>query len=115
MLALRIFTVRAEGELPIELQLAQVVEVKKDVAGTPFAKLQELPPPHAVAGVQLKKRVVCLLYGGCDKEQHVLALLMPNQYEQERFYSCMKILRWALEIEAKPRKKEEKEENLETS
>lgn len=102
--ALRRFTVNVEGEQPIELELQQVIEVKKDVLNTPFAKLLKLPPPHAVCGEHLKKRVVCLTYSSKLQEQEVLALLMPNQYDQERFYSCMKILRWALELEMKPRK-----------
>ncbi|CAK9066168.1 unnamed protein product [Durusdinium trenchii] len=102
---LRRFTISVEGEPYLDLQLEQVVDVKKDVMNTPFAELLSLPPPHSVSGELLKKRVVCLSYKSKLQEE-VVALLMPNQYDQERFYSCMKILRWALEMEMKPRKSE---------
>ncbi|CAE7568750.1 unnamed protein product, partial [Symbiodinium pilosum] len=101
--ALRVFTVQVDGEPTLQFELAQVVEVKKDLRGTPFAALMDLPPPHAVSGEQLKKRAVSLFYRSQKQDQEVLVLLLPQQYEQERFYVCMKILRWALEIEMKPR------------
>eukprot|EP00440_Ansanella_granifera_P053493 gb/GFBE01057992.1/.p1 GENE.gb/GFBE01057992.1/~~gb/GFBE01057992.1/.p1 ORF type:complete len:250 (+),score=57.17 gb/GFBE01057992.1/:1-750(+) len=93
--ALRLFTVKADGETPLSLELGSVLEVKKDVKNTPFSKLHELPPPHAVSGEQLEKRVACLVYQ-VEQEQKLLVLLMPNPYERERFYTCMCILRWAL-------------------
>eukprot|EP00913_Durusdinium_trenchii_P013271 g12455.t1 len=91
---LRRFTISVEGEPYLDLQLEQVVD---DVMNTPFAELLSLPPPHSVSGELLKKRVVCLSYKSKLQDakfsEEVVALLMPNQYDQERFYSCMKILR----------------------
>ncbi|CAE8591435.1 unnamed protein product, partial [Polarella glacialis] len=106
--ALRLFSVSAEGEKHVSLELASVLEVKKDVLGTPFSDLLQLPAPHEVSGEQLERRVICVTYkceqaqllpdGSVDQENKpaYLALLMPNQYERERFYTCMNILRWAL-------------------
>ncbi|OLP96151.1 hypothetical protein AK812_SmicGene21662 [Symbiodinium microadriaticum] len=101
--ALRVFTIKVDGEPTFALQLADVLDVKKDLRGTPFAALMDLPPPHAVSGEQLKKKAVSIFYRSPKQDKEVLVLLLPQQYDQERFYACMKILRWALEIEMKPR------------
>lgn len=94
--ALRLFTVKPTSDALQQLELANVIEVKKDVHGTPFSKLLELPPPHAVSGEQLERRVACVIYCDAEKVQQNLVLLMPNLFERERFYTCMNILRWAL-------------------
>lgn len=94
--ALRLFSVKPVSDALHQLELASVVEVKKDVLGTPFSKLLELQPPHAVSGEQLERRVACVIYCDGEKAQQTLVLLMPNQFERERFYTCMNILRWAL-------------------
>jgi len=94
--ALRNFSVCPEESPPFTLEMAKISEITKDVRATPFADLQSLPPPHALAGAELERRFVCVQYEGAERAEY-LGLLMPNPYERERFYTCMKILRWAME------------------
>lgn len=99
--ALRNFSVCPEDSPPFTLEMAKISEILKDVRTTPFADLQSLPPPHALAGAELERRFACVQHegsgGGGASRPEFLGLLMPNPYERERFYTCMKILRWAME------------------
>lgn len=97
--ALRNFSIRPHDAPALSLDLSSIREVLKDVRGTPFSELQRLPPPHALAGAELQRRFVCLQHQSDDANSTdaFLGLLMPNAYERERFYTCMKILRWAVD------------------
>jgi len=84
----------------VQFDLLDILEVVKDVQETPFSELHRLPPPHEVAGLELEKRFVCIQHQGRgleadDRGVSHLGLLMPDAYERDRFYMCMKILRWA--------------------
>jgi len=102
--ALQNFTVCPDDSPIVSFEMMKIQEVLKDVRDTPFADLLKLPPPHALAGDELSRRFVCVQYGGGaaadngggDQVQY-LGLLMANPYERERFYTCMKILRWAMD------------------
>jgi len=97
--ALRTFSVRSEDSLPVSFEMTRIREVLKDVRETPFSALTDLPRPHALAGDELERRFVCLLYedASASNQLEYLGLLLPNPYERERFYTCMKILRWAMD------------------
>jgi len=93
------FSLRAEDSPSLTFEMAKILEVLKDVKDTPFSDLLQLKPPHVLAGDELARRFVCVLHediSGPDSRNY-LGLLMPNPYERERFYTCMKILRWALD------------------
>jgi len=96
---LRHFIVRPEDSSPLQLEMARIADVVKDVRGTPFGSVPRLPPPHALSGDELDRRFVYLQ--GLPPEGpngiEYVALLLPNPYERERFFTSMKILRWASE------------------
>jgi len=94
--ALRHFSVRSDDGEAATIEMASIAEVSKDVRGTPFAELQRLPPPHALSGETLDRRFVCVHHVVDGRLEH-LGLLLPNPFERERFYTCMKILRWAID------------------
>jgi len=94
--ALRTFTLRPEDCPATSLEMIRIQEVIKDVRDTPFSELVNLPRPHALAGDEFERRFVCLLHGDESQPQY-LSLLLPNPYERERFYTSMKILRWAMD------------------
>jgi len=96
--ALRTFIVRSQDGNAMSIAMERIVDIVKHIRDTPFAGLAGLPPPHLLSGEELAKRFICIRYEAEDSSgpQH-LALLMPNQHERERFYTCMKILRWALD------------------
>jgi len=90
------FIVNAEGSPPLVVEMARVIDIVKDVQGTDFEEMPRLPPPHALAVEELERRFVCVHHDGRDKHEFV-GLLLPNPHERERFFTCMKILRWAME------------------
>mmetsp|Transcript_87446 Transcript_87446/g.222733 ORF Transcript_87446/g.222733 Transcript_87446/m.222733 type:complete len:231 (+) Transcript_87446:100-792(+) len=92
--ALRNFSVHPDDATPLTLEMAQVSEIMKDVRSTPFAEALRLP--HSLAGEELDRRFACVQYEAGGKMEYV-GLLLPNPHERERFYTCMKILRWAME------------------
>lgn len=97
--ALSTFTLRPEESQPLTVQMMRIREVSKDLRETPFIELLDLPRPHALAGDELERRFVCLVHEdpSCPGAKQHLGLLLPNPYERERFYKCMKILRWAMD------------------
>jgi len=96
--ALRNFSICPEDAPPMRFEMMKIHEVLKDVRDTPFSGLRHLPPPHALAGDELERRFVCVQHeDGSNGPDQYLGLLMPNPYERERFYTCMKILRWAMD------------------
>lgn len=94
--ALRNFHVIPEGSQPLTLEMTRITDILKEVRGTPFSEMPRLPPPHALAGEEIDRRFVCVQYQGSDQTEF-LGLLLPNPHERERFFTCMKILRWAME------------------
>lgn len=96
--ALKHFNVRADDTQPLMLEMVKIAEILKEVRGTPFSELPRLPPPHALAGEEMDRRFVCVQYEAPGSGQmEYVGLLLPNPYERERFYTCMKILRWAMD------------------
>eukprot|EP00927_Polykrikos_kofoidii_P058405 TRINITY_DN52903_c0_g1_i1.p1 TRINITY_DN52903_c0_g1~~TRINITY_DN52903_c0_g1_i1.p1 ORF type:complete len:253 (+),score=33.56 TRINITY_DN52903_c0_g1_i1:91-849(+) len=95
--SLRNFSVRSQDSVEAVIPMASVVEVMKDVRETPLAGFDGLPPPHLLSGDALERRFVCMSYVMEDTHIAHIALLLPDQHERERFYTCMKILRWALD------------------
>lgn len=97
--ALSIFTLKPDESPQVSIEMLRIRDVLKDVRDTPFSDLLDLPRPHVLAGMELERRVVCIVYedASCAKQLQYLGLLLPNPYERERFYKCMKILRWAMD------------------
>mmetsp|Transcript_114567 Transcript_114567/g.356801 ORF Transcript_114567/g.356801 Transcript_114567/m.356801 type:complete len:245 (-) Transcript_114567:73-807(-) len=97
--ALNTFSLRPEESPAISVEMIRIRDVLKDVRDTPFSDLLDLPRPHALAGMELDRRFVCIVHEdvACAEQVQYIGLLLPNPYERERFYKCMKILRWALE------------------
>lgn len=97
--ALRNFTVRPE-EPPknvLNFEMVAIQDIVKDVRRTPFQDLLRLPPCQ-LTGDELDRRFICIQYQNAgDEKMENLGLLLPNPFERERFYTCMKILRWAME------------------
>jgi len=97
--ALRTFSLRPEDSVAVAVDMIRIQEILKDVRSTPYSKLLGLPRPHSLAGDDLERRFVCVVHedSSSPDEPQYLGLLMPNPYERERFYTCMKILRWAMD------------------
>eukprot|EP00747_Dinoflagellata_sp_TGD_P190987 gnl/TRDRNA2_/TRDRNA2_53714_c0_seq1.p1 gnl/TRDRNA2_/TRDRNA2_53714_c0~~gnl/TRDRNA2_/TRDRNA2_53714_c0_seq1.p1 ORF type:complete len:224 (+),score=56.84 gnl/TRDRNA2_/TRDRNA2_53714_c0_seq1:99-770(+) len=91
--ALQTFVLTPEGasEKTLKISMEKIREVMKDSRDTPFS-------PQQQNGDQ-ERRFVCLLHEDAEDSQKPahLGLIMPNPYERERFYTCMKILRWAMD------------------
>lgn len=92
--SLRTFTLQPADAQAVSLGMGSIREVLKDVRDTPFFGV--LPQN---ADEALERRFVCLQYEGVlgEAQDRYLAILTPNPYERERFYTCMKILRWAMD------------------
>lgn len=95
--ALKVFSLVPDDSPPVSFDMMKIQEVTKDLRETPFAELLQLPTPHALAGDELERRFVCVQHEENGGGPRHLGLLMPNPYERERFYTCMKILRWAMD------------------
>jgi len=97
--ALRTFSLRPEDSVAVAVDMIRIQEILKDVRSTPYSQLLGLPRPHSLTGDDLERRFVCVVHedSSSPNEPQYLGLLMPNPYERERFYTCMKILRWAME------------------
>lgn len=99
--ALRTFTLQAEGAAPSGIGLMSIRDFIKDVRDTPFLGGAKLRAPPSVGSGDPDRCFVCLQVevearGGGTALRHV-GLLLPDPYERERFFTCMKLLRWALE------------------
>lgn len=77
--------------------IVRALALAKDASGTPFAELQRLPPPHALAGDELRRRFACVRYDVGQGPVEYVGVVLPDPFERERFYACMKILAWAVE------------------
>merc|ERR1712079_838185 len=97
--ALRTFSLRPEDSVAVVVDMTRIQEILKDVRSTPYSQFMGLPHPPSLAGDDLERRFVCVVYedASSPNEPQYLGLLMPNPYERERFYTCMKILRWAMD------------------
>jgi hypothetical protein len=85
------FSLRLEDRPPISFHMVSIQEVMKDHINTPFASLRL----HRDSADH-ERRFACLQYEDGGELNH-LGILLPNPYERERFYTCMKILRWAMD------------------
>jgi len=98
------FTLQVESDRDIQqsrfccIEMKDIQEVVKQRATTPFAGL------NAKSAADLDSRFVCVqhrsagvLQGGAAGELQQQGILLPNPYERERFYTCVKILRWAMD------------------
>eukprot|EP00419_Tripos_fusus_P089863 CAMPEP_0172853572 /NCGR_PEP_ID=MMETSP1075-20121228/57221_1 /TAXON_ID=2916 /ORGANISM="Ceratium fusus, Strain PA161109" /LENGTH=235 /DNA_ID=CAMNT_0013700083 /DNA_START=90 /DNA_END=794 /DNA_ORIENTATION=+ len=94
--ALRTFSLRPEDSVAVVVDMIRIQEIVKDARSTPYSQLLGLPRPHSNAGDDLERRFVCIVHedSSSPNEPQYIGLLMPNPYERERFYTCMKILRW---------------------
>eukprot|EP00405_Crypthecodinium_cohnii_P002124 CAMPEP_0194749488 /NCGR_PEP_ID=MMETSP0323_2-20130528/3659_1 /TAXON_ID=2866 ORGANISM="Crypthecodinium cohnii, Strain Seligo" /NCGR_SAMPLE_ID=MMETSP0323_2 /ASSEMBLY_ACC=CAM_ASM_000346 /LENGTH=223 /DNA_ID=CAMNT_0039664601 /DNA_START=140 /DNA_END=808 /DNA_ORIENTATION=- len=91
--ALRHFTLSPEDAPPLIMDMGRISEISKEVRGGPFEdRLRYLPTPVA-PGDDFVRRFACVEHEGLGRTEFV-AILLPNQHERERFYTCMKILRW---------------------
>jgi len=100
--ALKIFSLRPDGAPVVSLEMAEIREVLKESRDTPFSKFRLSRPPLGSAaeeGAEPERRFVCMQWEPLDgtDELNYLGMLLPNPYERDRFYTCMKILRWAME------------------
>mmetsp|Transcript_112867 Transcript_112867/g.319251 ORF Transcript_112867/g.319251 Transcript_112867/m.319251 type:complete len:254 (-) Transcript_112867:167-928(-) len=95
--ALGNFSVKPQEGDAVAVSMNLVTDVVKDIRSTPLAGLAVLQPPHMLAGEELDRRFVCLRYEVDGAQPLHIGLLLPNQHERERFYTCMTILRWAIE------------------
>jgi hypothetical protein len=92
--ALRIFSLQPDEISSIQFEIAQIRDVLKDSQDTQFCGVR-LPMQFGDDGVE--RRFVCVQYTTSGTDEQSLGLLLPNPYERERFYSSMKILKWATE------------------
>lgn len=90
------FSVRPENETPISFPMANILEVIKERENTPFSSLRIFLPSREEEP-RLERRFVCVQHEEVKGEIKHLGMLLPNPQERERFYTCMKILRWALD------------------
>jgi hypothetical protein len=93
--ALAVFSLCPETGTPISFRMSDVKEVVKDRAETPFSKLSGIIRDEG----DFDSRFVCMLIIE-DGQLRTLGMQLPNQYERERFFTCMKILRWAMDARA---------------
>jgi len=91
--ALTTFSIHPDEKPPVSFQMVSMQEVLKDHAGTPFVSLR-----LARDGAELERRFACVQYqADVSRGVEHLGILLSNPYERERFYTCMKILRWAMD------------------
>eukprot|EP00929_Paragymnodinium_shiwhaense_P054568 TRINITY_DN27355_c0_g2_i1.p1 TRINITY_DN27355_c0_g2~~TRINITY_DN27355_c0_g2_i1.p1 ORF type:complete len:273 (-),score=59.63 TRINITY_DN27355_c0_g2_i1:264-1082(-) len=98
----------SSGKRVQSIPLLNVTDILKDVRQTPLAYLHSLRPPHLLSGEELQKRFVCVSYEalggqsgpGRPSQPYYMAFLLSDQHERDRFYTCMKVLRWALDAKA---------------
>lgn len=100
--ALRTFTLQADGAAPSSIGLMSIRDLIKDVRDTPFVGGARLRAPASVGSGDPDRCFVCLQVevearGGSGTALRHVGLLLPDPYERERFFTCMKLLRWALE------------------
>lgn len=93
---LRTFSLQPHDSDAITVGMAGIQEVVREFRDTQFASLR---PSPQLTGEDLLRRFVCVQWKatGEEGEESSLGLIMPNAYERERFYTCMKILRWAMD------------------
>mmetsp|Transcript_1122 Transcript_1122/g.1544 ORF Transcript_1122/g.1544 Transcript_1122/m.1544 type:complete len:129 (-) Transcript_1122:37-423(-) len=83
--------------------MASIVEVLKDYESTAFADYKGAATGYHTGSDLMERCFVCVQYTDSSAEDtnsdvdNNLGMLMQNQYERERFYTCMKILKWATE------------------
>lgn len=97
---LKTFRVKTQDQAPagdLELDMTSIEDVVKDAQAT---SLEPCRLKARIWGIQdFEKRFVCVQYFSSQGAGRTaeLGLLMPNTYERERFFTCMKILRWAMD------------------
>lgn len=97
--SMNVFSVRPEGEQEVTCQMADVLEVLRQSEQTPFSLGQltlTQPFREGTQGNDLESRFICVQYEVKGRIQQV-GILLPDSYERERFFTCMKILRWAMD------------------
>eukprot|EP00746_Dinoflagellata_sp_MGD_P086668 gnl/MRDRNA2_/MRDRNA2_34326_c0_seq1.p1 gnl/MRDRNA2_/MRDRNA2_34326_c0~~gnl/MRDRNA2_/MRDRNA2_34326_c0_seq1.p1 ORF type:complete len:222 (+),score=53.83 gnl/MRDRNA2_/MRDRNA2_34326_c0_seq1:97-762(+) len=92
--ALKVFHLKAEDCAPQTLQMIQIREILWDINNTSLTNYVTCPE---LSQDDLEKRFVCIQHVSDTKMQY-MGLLMPDAYERDRFYTCMKVLRWAMEF-----------------
>eukprot|EP00928_Gymnodinium_smaydae_P084524 TRINITY_DN6778_c0_g4_i1.p1 TRINITY_DN6778_c0_g4~~TRINITY_DN6778_c0_g4_i1.p1 ORF type:complete len:257 (+),score=41.97 TRINITY_DN6778_c0_g4_i1:80-772(+) len=96
------FSVMPQDGKALSIALGSILEIVKDARETPLSGVAALPPPHRLSGDEIDKRFACLRYKDTDTGRLLhMALLLPDEHERDRFVTCMKILRWAVESKMK--------------
>mmetsp|Transcript_4488 Transcript_4488/g.5631 ORF Transcript_4488/g.5631 Transcript_4488/m.5631 type:complete len:243 (-) Transcript_4488:82-810(-) len=101
--SMRTFTLRPENGPEVQFGMASIVEVLKDYESTAFADYKGAATGYHTGSDLMERCFVCVQYTDSSAEDtnsdvdNNLGMLMQNQYERERFYTCMKILKWATE------------------
>lgn len=94
--SLQIFVVCPQGGDSVSINLTDMDEMIRDIGQTPFSVVMSAMPQED--GFQLSRRFMCVQYaakpGGITQ---LCGFFLPSQYERERFHTCMKILRWAMD------------------
>merc|ERR1712217_613221 len=91
--ALRHFSLVPTDSPPITFEMMHIEDLIKDFRQTPFADVMQLP----AAVEDVERRFICVQHDQNQSGEKHLGLLMPNPHERERYYTCMKILRWAMD------------------
>lgn len=80
----------------VQFEMTQILEILKDARQTPLAFLLSTPAA-GFSPEKMERNFICVQYQDDAGSIQFLGLFMPNAYERERFYTCMKILRWAMD------------------
>ena len=95
--SLSLFTVKPEDGDAQKFEMFNIQELLKESVGTPYANLQ-----YSQRNDDFEKRFICIQHvaageQAADGNMNSIGILLPNAYERERFYTCMKVLRWAMD------------------
>lgn len=93
---LREVFVSALGKQTLLLQMSELQDILKDARGTPF-EYRLMQPDDPARFVCLQLNAVDSADGELGTKSRYTGLLLPNPHERERVYTCLKILRWAVD------------------
>jgi len=86
------FTIEAADSDPVTVPMLQIRDIVKNVETTDLAKCGKAPS----ISKQLGSHFVGLVFDNEFGERKCYGLLLQTENERDKFFTCMKILRWAV-------------------